>query len=80
MQDSLLSDEELLSKLDRSVKECKLFQMYLEDVNDDYGKIKIAKLKFEFAKHEYLKLLKEVKARGLKVADEDKCIAKLLFN
>lgn len=75
-----LTDQELLGKLDKSIKECKLIQMYLKDVSDDYGKIKIAKLKFEFAKHKYLSLLQEVKARGLKVEEEDQRLARLIFN
>jgi hypothetical protein len=80
MLDRILTDEQLLFQLDRSIRECKLSQVYLNDVVDDYGKIKVAKLRFEFARHEYLNLLKEAKTRGLKVAEENKRIANLLFN
>ncbi|MGE4284631.1 MAG: DUF2508 family protein [Clostridia bacterium] len=75
-----LSDEQLLHKLDKSIRECKISQMYLNDVFDDYGKIKVAKLRFEFARTEYFELLKEVKSRNLMVAEDDRGIAKLLFN
>lgn len=74
-----LSDAELISKLDRSIKECKLFQLYLKDVNDDYGKVKVAKLKFEFARHEYLALMQEAQKRQLNV-EEQKNMANVLFH
>ena len=79
MTHNQLTDHALLSKLDQSIRQCKLLQIYLKDVHDDYGKIKVAKLKFEFAKHEYATLLREAKTRKLKL-DEQHSMFKMLFH
>lgn len=74
------TDDELMIRLDQLAKECKLLQIYLVDVNDDYLKTKMAQLKFEFARHRYFQLLREVKSRGLKITEEGRRITELLFN
>lgn len=76
----LLSNEQILDKLCSTIKQFKLCQLYLKDVSDDYGKVKIAKLRYEFIKHECFNLLNEAKARGLKLGEEEKGIANLIFN
>lgn|GEM_PF-1744380 len=76
----ILSNEQILSRLCNAIKQCKLCQLYLKDVSDDYAKVKIAKLRYEFVRHEYFSLLNEAKARGLKIGEEEKSIAKLLFH
>ena len=79
MEHRQLTDDQLIFKLDQSLKTCKLFQLYLKDVTDDYGKIKMAKLKFEFAKHEYLTLLKEAKQRELSTREQNN-MTNVFFN
>ena len=79
MQFQQITDEQLIFKLDQSLKTCKLFQLYLKDVTDDYAKIKRAKLKFEFAKHEYLTLLQEAKQRELSIREQSN-MSNVLFN
>ena len=75
-----LSNEQLLSNLSRSLKYYKVFQMYVRDINDDNRKLQTVNHKFEDVRHEYLNLLKEAKTRGLKLAEEDINVARMLFN
>ena len=75
-----LTNDELLTNISRSLKQCKLFQLYVKDMKRDYGKSEPINCKYESIKYEYLGLLKEVNFRGLKLKDEDRGISKILFN
>jgi len=44
--------KEALKNLESALKIYKISEIYANDVNDDYGKKKIASLRLEFAKHE----------------------------
>ncbi len=73
-----LTNQEIMLQFNESMKEYKLFQIYLQDVNDDHEKIKVAKLKFENAKHKYEELLQEMKKRDIHV-ERDMGIIKMIF-
>lgn len=58
-------NEELVNKIENAYKVFKMSEMYLNDVSDDYGKKKIARLRYEFAQHELMKLLQEASKEGI---------------
>ena len=61
----------LMGKIENTYKIYKLNEVFLRNVNDDYGKEKIARLRCEFARHELLTLLDEARNRGIKVNDNE---------
>lgn len=56
----------LLNRLENAYKVYKLSEVFLNDVNDDYGKQKIARLRLEFARHELQTLMQEAREKGIK--------------
>lgn len=56
---------DLISKLESAYQVYKLSETFLSDVSDDYGKQKIARLRFEFARHQLLTLMQEAGERGI---------------
>lgn len=52
-------------RLEKALKVYKMSELYLKDVEDDYGKLKIARLRFDFARHELSELMEE--AAGLSI-------------
>lgn len=61
----------LMKRIEEAYDTYRLSELYLKDVNGDYGKQKIAKLRYEFARHELSVLLEEAAKKGVKVADMD---------
>lgn len=59
----------LLERIENAYRIYKLSEVFLNDVSDDYGKQKIAELRFEFARHQLLVLLKEARDKGVKWTD-----------
>jgi len=59
-------DKGLLEKIEKAYRVYKISEVFLNDVGDDYGKLKIAKLRYEFARHELLTLLEEAGGKGIK--------------
>jgi hypothetical protein len=64
-------NSKLIEKIENAYKLCKLSEVYLEDVEDDYGKQKIATLRLKFARHELLNLLEKAREQGIKLKDND---------
>lgn len=64
-------DLKLVEKVENAYRIYKLSELFLKDVNDDYGKLKIARLRLEFARHELLVLLQEARDRGIKISDNE---------
>ncbi|MCX8129352.1 MAG: hypothetical protein N3I35_04535 [Clostridia bacterium] len=68
-------DSELLGRIECAYRIYKLSEMFLRDVENDYtkdyGKLKIARLRYEFAQHEMLSLLKEARAKGIRWRDNE---------
>lgn len=62
---------DLINKLEEAYKIYKLSEMFLNDVGDDYGKQKIARLRFEFARHELLSLMQEAREKGVPWENSD---------
>ncbi|MCX7921726.1 MAG: hypothetical protein N3B21_06900 [Clostridia bacterium] len=61
----------LLKKIEKAYKIYKISEVFLKDVNDDYGKLKIARLRLDFARHELMTLLNEARNRGVKLGDNE---------
>ena len=57
--------ENLIEKVENAYKIYKVSEVYLNNVFDDYGKLKIARLRLEFARHELFILLDEAKDSGV---------------
>lgn len=58
---------ELLQEIDKALKLLKESELYLERVEkDNYLKTKLAQLKYDFAKQEYLRLLKIARDENIK--------------
>lgn len=57
---------EIVKKIETAYRVYKMSEMFLKDVNDDYGKEKIARLRLEFAHHQLMKLIEEAVKRGIK--------------
>lgn len=55
----------MLCRIEKAYGIYKSSEIYLKDVKDDYGKQKIARLRFEFARHELLSLLDEARDMGI---------------
>lgn len=55
----------LSEKIEKAFEIYRTSELFLKDVSDDYGKIKIARLRLEFARHELLELLKKAREIGL---------------
>lgn len=71
MRDIEDDNDDILSKLENAYKVYKLSEMFLNDVSDDYGKQKIARLRFEFARHQLLTLMQEAREKGVKWENSD---------
>lgn len=57
----------LLQEIDKALKAMKEAEQNLEKIEkDNYLKIKLAKLKYDFARQEYIKLLKIAREQKLK--------------
>lgn len=63
--------EALESMIEQAYRTYKLSELYLKDVDDDYGKLKIARLRLEFARHRLLELMKEASVKGVKLTNQD---------
>jgi hypothetical protein len=61
-----LSNKVLLEKIDNTYNFMKLNEIYLQDIKDDYGKQKIARLRVQFVRHQLDLLIRECLARGIK--------------
>jgi len=59
----------LITEIEEAFKTYKISEVYLNDVADDYGKLKIARLRMDFARHKMLTLLEEAKDKGIKARD-----------
>jgi len=71
--------ENIEKRLEDAFKIYKLSEVYLNNVNDDYGKLKIAKLRLDFARHELLDVIKEANSKGIKLKDNE-MINKFLYD
>lgn len=56
---------DLLERLENAYKLYKMCEGILKDVKDDYGKQKIARLRYEFARHELSILMREAHGKGI---------------
>lgn len=68
-----LSTEEcrdIIEKIEKAYDLYKISEIYLNDVRDDYGKLKIARLRHDFARHELISLLTEAIEKGIKIDKE----------
>jgi hypothetical protein len=61
----------LLKKIENTYKAYRLSELYLIDVEDDYGKQKIARLRMEFSRHELVELLKTAVLKGIHLSDHE---------
>lgn len=61
----------LMERIEQAYRIYKISEVYLNDVADDYGKLKIARLRMEFARHELVSLLNEASAKGIKWSDHE---------
>jgi len=59
--------KELMGKIEDAYKLYKLSEVFLKDVIDDYGKLKIARIRLEFARYELMRLLEEAREKGIKL-------------
>ncbi|OXT09376.1 hypothetical protein CE561_01655 [Thermoanaerobacterium thermosaccharolyticum] len=63
---------ELLQEIDNALKRLKESELYLERVEkDNYLKTKLAQLKYDFAREEYLRLLKIARDEQIKYDMQD---------
>ncbi|RCX18890.1 hypothetical protein DFR58_104161 [Anaerobacterium chartisolvens] len=56
---------ELIRKIEIACKVYRLSEISLSEAEDDYGKLKIARLRLEFSKHHLTALLDEAKRKGV---------------
>jgi hypothetical protein len=56
----------LVRKIENAYRIYKMSEIYMNDVADDYGKQKIARLRYEFAQHELMLLIQEAARKGVK--------------
>lgn len=68
----------VIQKIENAYKNYKLCEFFHNDVNDDYGKKKIARLRMEFAYHELMMLIKQAVEQGVKL-DESEMLKKMLY-
>lgn len=61
----------LVEKIDKAYSIYKMSEIFLNDVADDYGKLKIARLRLEFARHELLTLIDEARIKGIKLNNNE---------
>lgn len=61
----------MLKKLEDAYKIFQISELYLKDVSDDYGKQKIAKLRYDFAKHKLAELWEEASKYGIEWDDSE---------
>lgn len=59
--------QDIVEKIEKAYDMYKISEIFLNDVKDDYGKFKIAKLRLEFARHELISLLSEAIEKGIKL-------------
>jgi hypothetical protein len=64
-------DTFIVEKIEDAYKVFKISEVFLKDVKDDYGKLKIARLRLEFARHELLILLDEAREKGIKLNNNE---------
>ncbi len=62
---SIYGNSELATRIDNAYKIYKLSRSCLDNAGEDYGKLKIARLGMEFARHELFALLGEAKEKGI---------------
>lgn len=60
-----------VKKLEEAFKIYKICEIYANDVSDDYGKQKIAKLRLEFAKHELIQSWDEAAKLGIDLEESE---------
>jgi septum formation inhibitor MinC len=56
----------LVGKIEEAFKVFKLCELNLNVAGGDYGELKIARLRLDFARHELVTLLKEAEEKGIK--------------
>jgi hypothetical protein len=71
--------EAIEKRLEEAFKAYKLSEVYLNNVNDDYGKVKIARLRLDFARHELLDIIKEANNKGVRLKDNE-MVKKFLYD
>lgn len=59
------NEETWIKSIEDACKIYRMSQLFLEDARGDYGKYKIAQLRFEFAKHKLFTLLEESSRKGI---------------
>ncbi len=62
----IISDQILMDKIQSTYKFLRMCEIYMKDVNDDYGKKKIASLRVDFVRHQLDLLIRECSERGIK--------------
>lgn len=71
VNDDELNHQEFLEKIENAYQVYRVSEGVLREAGDDYGKLKIAKLGVEFARHEFFTLLKEAQERGIELNKMD---------
>jgi hypothetical protein len=74
----VLSEEIWIKRIEETCKIYRMSQLFLEDAKGDYGKQKIAQLRFEFAKHKLFTLLEEVSKKGI-IWSKNELLRKYLY-
>jgi hypothetical protein len=73
---------DLVKRIEDTYRVYRLSEVFLNDVEKDYGKdygkIKIARLRLEFARHELMETLKEAMEKGIKW-NENEYIKKFFY-
>jgi hypothetical protein len=62
---------DLIRKIEEALRIFKKAEYNLNDAGSDYGEIKIARLQFDFARHELLSLIKEADDKGIEWEKDD---------
>lgn len=64
-------EKDIFDRIEKAYSLYKMSEVFLNDVRDDYGKLKIARLRLEFARHELECVLSEARERGIKLDDNE---------
>lgn len=69
-QNNGVRNSDLIGRIENAYRVYKLSEVFLSDVENDYGKdygkLKIARLRLDFARHELLSVLKEAQEKGVR--------------
>lgn len=63
--DNAGDDSDMVDRIEKAYGLYKMSEIFLNDVRDDYGKLKIARLRLDFARHELVSLLFEAQNKGI---------------